>query len=58
VFVATGRHYQQDYVMRLETKDGKIIHYREYWNPVPLLTAGSTQIFRQSFDEDAEERKT
>jgi len=35
VFFATGRHYQQDYVMRLETKDGKIIHYREYWNPVP-----------------------
>jgi ketosteroid isomerase-like protein len=53
VFVATGRHYQQDYVMRLETKDGKIIHYREYWNPVPILnTAGSTQIFRQSFDAE------
>lgn len=39
--VATGRHYRQDYVMRLETKDGKIVHYREYWNPVPFINAMS-----------------
>jgi uncharacterized protein len=37
VFVATGQPYQQDYVARLETKNGKIIHYREYWNPAPIL---------------------
>lgn len=37
VFVATGQPYQQDYVVRLEIKDGKIIHYREYWNPVAML---------------------
>lgn len=37
VFVATGQPYQQDYVVRLETKNGKILHYREYWNPVPIL---------------------
>ncbi|MEG3843589.1 nuclear transport factor 2 family protein [Microcoleus sp. herbarium14] len=48
--VATGRHYQQDYVMRLETKDGKIVHYREYWNPVPVIDAmGDTQNLRQFF---------
>lgn len=29
---ATGRTYQQDYVMRFEMSDGKIQHYREYWN--------------------------
>ncbi|KAB8335470.1 nuclear transport factor 2 family protein [Scytonema tolypothrichoides VB-61278] len=53
VIVATGRHYQQDYVMRLETKDGKIIHYREYWNPVLVLDAsGSTQNLRQSFNAE------
>lgn len=28
VIVSTGRHYQQDYVIRLETREGKIIHYR------------------------------
>lgn len=35
--IATGRHYQQDYMMRLETKAGKIFHYREYWNPGAVL---------------------
>lgn len=38
---ATGRHYQQDYVMRLETKAGKIFHYREYWNPSAVLDTWS-----------------
>jgi uncharacterized protein len=37
VFVATGQLYQQDYVVRLEAQNGKIIHYREYWNPAPIL---------------------
>lgn len=37
VFVATGQPYHQDYVVQLETKNGKIIHYREYWNPVAIL---------------------
>lgn len=51
IIVATGRHYQQDYVMRLETKEGKIIHYREYWNPVPVLEAwGGTENLLHSFN--------
>jgi uncharacterized protein len=33
----TGRDYQQDYVMRMETQDGKIVHYCEYWNPTSIL---------------------
>ena len=41
LMVATGRQYQQDYVMRLETKDGKIVHYREYWNPSAVLETWS-----------------
>ena len=50
---ATGRHYQQDYVVRLETKDGKIVHYREYWNPIPALEAwGSPQNLHQSFNTE------
>ena len=49
--VATGCHYQQDYVMQLETKEGKIIHYREYWNPIPALEAwGSIENLHQSFN--------
>lgn len=50
---ATGRQYQQDYVMRLETQDGKIVHYREYWNPAPVLEAwGDTKNLRQSFNAE------
>ncbi|BAZ08291.1 hypothetical protein NIES4071_00960 [Calothrix sp. NIES-4071] len=50
---ATGRRYQQDYVMQLETKDGKIIHYREYWNPIPALEAwGSIENLNQSFNAE------
>ena len=53
LIVATGRQYQQEYVMRLETKDGKIVHYREYWNPIPALEAwGSTQNLRQFFNAE------
>jgi hypothetical protein len=53
VITATGQHYQQDYVMRLETSNGKIIHYREYWNPIPALDAwGGAQNLRQSFNAD------
>jgi ketosteroid isomerase-like protein/quercetin dioxygenase-like cupin family protein len=54
IIVATGRHYQQDYVMQLETQEGKIIHYREYWNPVPALEAwGGRQNLRQSFNANS-----
>ena len=28
----TGKRYEQDYVMVLRTRAGKIVHYREYWN--------------------------
>ncbi|AKU96693.1 hypothetical protein AKJ09_03357 [Labilithrix luteola] len=30
----TGKAYEQDYVMVLTAEDGKIVRYREYWNPV------------------------
>lgn len=53
LIVATGRHYQQDYVMRLETQEGKIIHYREYWNPIPALEVwGSPENLQQSFNAE------
>jgi ketosteroid isomerase-like protein len=37
VFVATGQTYRQDYVARLEIMNDKIVCYREYWNPAPIL---------------------
>jgi uncharacterized protein len=30
----TGKPYNQQFVIIGETKDGKLAHYREYWNPL------------------------
>lgn len=35
----TNRRYEQDYVMLLRTRNGKIVWYREYWNPLPAIEA-------------------
>lgn len=35
----TGKIYEQDYVMVLEARDGKIVRYREYWNPMSAIEA-------------------
>ena len=34
-----NKRYEQDYVMLARTRGGKIVLYREYWNPVPALEA-------------------
>lgn len=40
---ATGRQYQQDYVTRMEIKDGKIVYLCDYFNPTAVIYAfGST----------------
>lgn len=36
---STGRRYEQDYVMVVKARDGRIVHYREYWNPLPAIAA-------------------
>jgi hypothetical protein len=46
---ATGRQYEQDYVMMVKTREGRISLYREYWNPIPGLKAfGGEQNLRQA----------
>ncbi len=35
----TGARYDQDYISVVQVQDGKIIHYRDYWNPLILLSA-------------------
>jgi ketosteroid isomerase-like protein len=32
--VETEKPYNQQYVIVAETRDGKLTHYREYWNPL------------------------
>jgi ketosteroid isomerase-like protein len=51
VAVATSRPYQQDFVVRLETREGRVIHYREYSNPMASIEAwGGTQNLQQAFN--------
>ncbi|MDI1480206.1 nuclear transport factor 2 family protein [Polyangium sp. y55x31] len=45
----TGKRYEQDYLMVLRTKEGKIVHYREYWNVGLALEAfGGTDAVRDA----------
>jgi hypothetical protein len=45
----TGSGYEQDYVMLVKTRDGRISLYREYWNPIPGLRAfGGEQNLRRA----------
>lgn len=32
--VETGKPYNQQFVIVAEARDGKLAHYREYWNPL------------------------
>lgn len=34
-----GAAYDQSYVLFFETRDGKLAHYREYWNPLVSMAA-------------------
>lgn len=36
----TGAPYEQKYISIIETRDGKITLYREYWNPLASMDAG------------------
>ncbi|MDC0743034.1 nuclear transport factor 2 family protein [Polyangium mundeleinium] len=46
---ATGKRYEQDYIMVLRTRAGKIVHYREYWNVGRALEAfGDTDAVRNA----------
>ena len=37
--VATGKPYQMSYIVVLTVTNGKIAHYRDYWNPTVALAA-------------------
>lgn len=39
LIAATGRQYQQDYVTRMEIKDGKIVYLCDYFNPAAVIYA-------------------
>src|SRR5271167_2059209 len=35
--VATGEPFEQRYVSVIRLRDGHIVHYRDYWNPIAVL---------------------
>lgn len=42
--VATGAPYDQRYISVVTLREGRIAHYRDYWNPLVVLTAlGGTE---------------
>jgi ketosteroid isomerase-like protein len=37
--VKTGEPYEQRYISVIRTRDGRIVHYKDYWNPIQGLKA-------------------
>lgn len=37
--VATGEPYDQRYVSIIRTRNGRIVHYKDYWDPLAVLRA-------------------
>ena len=37
--VKTGEPYEQRYVSVIRARGGKIVHFKDYWNPIQGLTA-------------------
>jgi uncharacterized protein len=35
--IASGEPYEQTYISVIKVRDGHIVHYRDYWNPLVLL---------------------
>ncbi|WP_169086211.1 nuclear transport factor 2 family protein [Paenibacillus sp. PL91] len=35
--LADGKPYEQQYISVVELKDGKIMRYQDYWNPLALM---------------------
>ena len=35
--VATGEPFEQRYISVIRVRDGYIVHYRDYWNPLAVL---------------------
>ena len=48
----TGARYDQDYISVIRVRDGRIVHYRDYWNPLILLEAvGGLEKLKSNFQE-------
>lgn len=46
--VSTGELYDQRYISVIRTDAGRIVHYRDYWNPLVVLRALRGSVVDQS----------
>ncbi|WP_422083511.1 nuclear transport factor 2 family protein [Ulvibacterium sp.] len=51
VIPSTHQLYQQDYVARIVLKNGEIIHYKEYWNPMAVSAMGDHKEVNKMFND-------
>ncbi|WP_299475818.1 nuclear transport factor 2 family protein [uncultured Roseibium sp.] len=48
----TGGRYDQDYISVIRLQNGRIVRYRDYWNPLVLLNAvGGLGRLKSGFEE-------
>ena len=48
----TGERYDQDYISVITIRQGRIVRYRDYWNPLILLSAvGGIEQLQSGFEE-------
>lgn len=53
--VRTGASYSQRYICVVQTRDGRIVHFTDYWNPLVLLSAvGGEEALAAAFTGDGQ----
>ncbi|GAA3617318.1 nuclear transport factor 2 family protein [Flavivirga amylovorans] len=55
IIPSTNKLYQQDYVARFTLKNGKIIHYKEYWNPMAVSAMGDHKEVNEMFNDKSKQ---
>ncbi|MCZ7438827.1 nuclear transport factor 2 family protein [Micromonospora sp. WMMC241] len=50
IAIPTGKRYDQQYINVVRTKDGKIVHYVDFWNPLVALSAMGEDLTTAFFD--------
>lgn len=52
---STNQRYKQDYVVRITLKNGKIIRYKEYWNPMAVSAMGDEKEVNKMFNDKSKQ---
>ncbi|TSE08319.1 nuclear transport factor 2 family protein [Aquimarina algiphila] len=55
IIPSTKQLYKQDYVARIILKKGKIIHYKEYWNPMAVSAMGDHKEVNKMFNDKSKQ---